>query len=50
MKKIWKLKNKLYEYDLTKMNKQQIKCIQKAKKLKTIRLQERDLVSERGLV
>lgn len=39
---------KLYEYDLTKMNKRQIKCIQKAKKLKTIRLQERDLVSERG--
>lgn len=40
--------DKLYEYDLTKMTKRQIKCIQKAKKLKTIRLQERDLVSERG--
>lgn len=39
---------KLYEYDLSKMTKRQRKCIKKAKRLKAIRLQERDLVSERG--
>ena len=39
---------KLFEYDLSKMTKKQIRCINKAKKIKTIRLQERDLVSERG--
>lgn len=39
---------KLYEYDLNKMTKRQRKIIAKAKKIKTIRLQERDLMSERG--
>ena len=39
---------KLFEYGLSKMTKKQIRCINKAKKIKTIRLQERDLVSERG--
>ena len=40
--------SKLYEYDLKKMTKHQRKLIKKAKKIKTIRLQERDLISERG--
>lgn len=40
--------SKLYEYDLSKMTKHQRKLIKKAKKIKTIRLQERDLISERG--
>lgn len=39
---------KLYKYDLKKMTKRQRKIIAKAKKIKTIRLQERDLMSERG--
>ena len=39
---------KLYDYDLSKMTKRQCKIINKAKKVKTIRLQERDLMSERG--
>lgn len=39
---------KLYKYELNKMTKRQRKIIAKAKKIKTIRLQERDLMSERG--
>ena len=38
----------LYKYELKKMTKRQRKIIAKAKKIKTIRLQERDLMSERG--
>lgn len=42
------LVEELYKYDLNKMTKRQRKVIAKAKKIKTIRLQERDLMSERG--
>ena len=42
------LVEKLYDYNLKELNRKQRKCIKKAKKVKTIRLLERDLMSERG--